>query len=102
MQIKFKGKAYLPEYMSMDQVLKGSAFPYITDFEGGAYFEKDGRPMIGEVTVILTPNSHDKIVQSQIDALNKQLQEERAESQRRQNAILDKISKLQALEFTPA
>lgn len=102
MQVEFKAKAYLPTYVSMESVLRGESLPAISDPDGGQYFEKEGYPLIGEVTLIVTMHSRDKIVQAQIDSLNKQLQVERAESQRRQNAILDKISKLQALEFTPA
>lgn len=102
MQVEFKAKAYLPSYTSMQSVLRGESMPMICETKGGQYFEKEGYPLIGEVTVLVTLHSQDKIVQKQIDALNKQLRSERAESQRRQNAILDKISKLQALEFTPA
>lgn len=102
MQVEFRAKAYLPNYVSMESVLRGESLPAISDLEGGSYFEKEGYPLIGEVTLTITMHSHDKIVQSQIEALNKQLQSERAESQRRQNAILDKIGKLQALTFEPA
>lgn len=37
---------------------------------------------------------------AEIEVLNKQLQKERADSQVRQNLILERISKLQALEFS--
>lgn len=102
MQVEFKAKAYLPSYTSLESVLKGVSLPMITACDEGSYFEKEGYPLIGDVTLIVTMHSRDKIVQAQIESLNAQLQSERAESQRRQNAILDKISKLQALEFTPA
>jgi hypothetical protein len=40
------------------------------------------------------------VVAKELDGLNTQLQKIRAENQQRENAILDRISKLQALEWT--
>jgi hypothetical protein len=53
-----------------------------------------------EVTVTLLPR--DEIVAVQTKVLQDELQKERADSQMRQNAILDRISKLQALEYVEA
>lgn len=50
-----------------------------------------------EVTVTLMPRT--EMVASQVETLNAELQQERAASAVRQNAILDRISKLQALTF---
>ena len=50
-----------------------------------------------EVTITLLPR--EQIAAEQITVLNGELQKERAESQVRQNAILDRISKLSALEY---
>jgi hypothetical protein len=55
---------------------------------------------IGEAEITVTLRPHDQIVVAQIDALNASLAAERAESMRRQNTILDRISKLQALTMT--
>lgn len=50
-----------------------------------------------EITVTLFPQ--EEVVAEQVKVLNAELQRERAESQVRQNGILDRISKLQALSF---
>jgi predicted PhzF superfamily epimerase YddE/YHI9 len=57
---------------------------------------------IGTAEITVTLHSKDAIVSAQIKTLNGELQKERAESQRRQNAILDRISKLSALEYVEA
>lgn len=51
-----------------------------------------------EITVTFFPI--DAIVAKELDGLKTQLQKVRAENQERENAILDQISKLQALEYT--
>lgn len=53
--------------------------------------------LIGEAEITVTLRSRDQLVTSQLEALNKSLQVERAESIKRQNVILDRISKLKAL-----
>lgn len=94
-KVTFQAKAYLSQYSSLERVIKGEDMPQIT--QGGTYFEKEGYPLIGTVEVIITLHSTDKIVQNQIEALNKQLQQQRADAYRAEQAILEKISKLQAL-----
>jgi hypothetical protein len=53
---------------------------------------------IAEITVNFYPR--ETVVAKELDGLNTQLQKVRAENQQRENAILDRISKLQALEWT--
>lgn len=55
---------------------------------------------IGDAEITLTLKPRDAVVAAQVAALQQELQNERAESMRKQQAILDKISKLSALEFT--
>ena len=50
-----------------------------------------------EITVTLLPQ--EDIVSKEVEGLKKQLQAVRAEAQMRENAILDRISKLQALTY---
>lgn len=61
-----------------------------------------GYVRIGEASVDLMLASQDEMTASQIASLKKQLEQERADSMRRQNSILDQISKLQALEYVEA
>jgi len=51
-----------------------------------------------EITVTLLPK--DAVANAQVRTLQAELQKERADSMRRQNAILDRIGKLQSLTMT--
>lgn len=95
--VTFEAFAYLQKYQSIESVAAGRVLPMITETDKDEYFAEQGYPLIGTVTVTLTMHSPDKIVQGQIEALNAQLQKERADSQVRQNAILNQISKLSCL-----
>lgn len=53
---------------------------------------------IAEITVTFYPR--EEVVAKELEGLNKQLEKVRAENHMRENAILDRISKLQALEYT--
>ena len=100
MQITYTAYAYFdPAYTKLDNILKGKDTPILSSSEpgSGGYFERDGYVHIGTATVSLEIHSQDKIVVDQIKALNAQLQAVRAESQKKENAILLQISKLQAL-----
>lgn len=55
---------------------------------------------VGSAEITVTLISRDEAVANELDGLNTQLQKVRAENQQRENAILDRISKLQALEWT--
>lgn len=57
---------------------------------------------IGTATITVNLLGHENITNKQIAALEQQLQNERAESMQRQNYILERISKLQALNFDGA
>ncbi len=54
---------------------------------------------IAEITITLRPSSD--INEEQLQSLQRELQTVRAENQQRENAILQRISKLQAIEYTP-
>ena len=55
---------------------------------------------IGVATISITLHPQDDIVSKELQGLNAQLQKVRADNVMRENAILDRISKLQALEYT--
>lgn len=57
---------------------------------------------VGFGTVEITIASKDQIVQCKVEQLRAQLQADRAESQKRQNALMKKISELEALTYSEA
>lgn len=95
MHIQFTAKAYINEFQTLEGVINGSEMPLITD--DGAYFESRGFTHIGVATVTIELLSHDNIALKKLEALQAQLHTVRAENQQRENAILDQISKLQAI-----
>jgi macrodomain Ter protein organizer (MatP/YcbG family) len=54
---------------------------------------------VGVAAITVTLHPKDDIVAKELDGLNAQLQKVRAENQQRENAILDRISKLQAITY---
>lgn len=73
-----------------------SAMTYIDhDMSGVEEWTEVG---VAEITVTFHPR--DIVVAKELDGLNAQLEKVRAENHIRENAILDRISKLQALEYT--
>lgn len=59
----------------------------------------DGWAEVGIATITVTFYPRDELVAKELEGLNAQLQNVRAENQRRENAILDRISKLQAIAY---
>ena len=105
MQITYTQQAWInPQFMSVDQVRKGDAEPYLTSSapSGGGYYEQEGYLHIGVAEISLTIIDDAEATKNQIAALNRKLESVRAESQQRENAILLKISKLQALTMEVA
>lgn len=98
MKVQFEAKAYLSKYGSLKSIMDGKEMPVI-DTGDGSYFTSRGYPLIGTATVTIELHSNDQIVSNQLAALQAQLHTVRAENQQRENAILDQISKLQAITF---
>lgn len=100
MQVEFEAKAFMSKYVSIDEIANGKSMPLVAQF--GNRLAGDGYTHIGTARVIITIDPQDKIVSNQIAALRQQLQTVRAEHQREQNALIDQISKLEALTFDGA
>jgi len=62
--------------------------------------DTDGWVQVGTASITVTFYPREELVAKELDGLNAQLQKVRADNQQRENAILDRISKLQALEWT--
>jgi hypothetical protein len=60
----------------------------------------DGWVEVGIATITVTFYPSDELVAKELEGLNIQLQKVRADNMMRENAILDRISKLQAITYT--
>lgn len=101
MKVTYQAKAYMSKYDTLDGIAAGRCVPMLTTRDG-SYFESEGSPLIGTAEVTVTLHSADEVVQNQISALQAQLQKQRAEAYRAEQAILERISKLQAITYEPA
>lgn len=98
-KVTYQGKAYMSDYMLIENVIAGKSMPIITDSGPCAYLDAGDYSLIGTVEIIITLHSNDKIVQNQIEALNAKMEKNRADAHMAEQAILEKISKLSALTF---
>lgn len=93
MQVTYDAFAYKGSYQSISDIESGEEMPYVWKHESDAYTK------VGTAVVTVTLFSKSELHKNELANLNEKLKTERADSQRRQNAILDQISKLQALTF---
>ena len=104
MQVEFKAYAYkTDDWDSVESMIKGAKQPYLSpeEIKPGGQYTKDW-VKLGTARVIVEFDDNETIVASQIDALKAALQTVRAENHQRESYILEQISKLQAIEYTPA
>ena len=100
MQITYKAHAITkPEYMRKPSP---EHMPTLVDADDIGRYTKLGWMLIGNATVTVDFLSDEEMAAQKLDALRAELQTVRAENQKRENAILDQISKLQALTFEQA
>ena len=97
MKIKYTAQAIKPAYTSIEDIASGKETPTIVRAGDGDYWASQGYAVIGVAEITVSLHSNDKIVADQIAALQKKLHTVRAEHQCAQNAIIDQISKLQAI-----
>jgi hypothetical protein len=65
-------------------------------------FSDSGYTKVGEGTLTCEIYSRDEIITGKAGALRAELANDRAQSQKRQNALMQKISELEALTYEPA
>jgi hypothetical protein len=61
--------------------------------------DAEGWAEVGVATITVTFHPREELVAKELEGLNTQLQKVRAENHMRENAILDRISKLQAITY---
>lgn len=97
MKHTYTAKAFIDgKYESVEGLKAGRCVPLLTQGDG-SYWIKEGHIHIGDATVTVELFDDKTIHAKQLDGLNTQLQAVRAENQKRENAILDQISKLTCL-----
>lgn len=100
MKVQFQAKAYLSKYHDIEDVANGECLPQIIADNESIYYEQQGYSLIGTATITVELHTEDQLMAAKLAALKEQLQAVRAENQQRENAILDQISKLQAINYT--
>ena len=99
MQITYKCHAYACEWQDIEKIVAGKDTPMLVN-DPECLSERD--TYLGEVVVTATYGSKEELAGKQIERLQALLQAARAEAQARENAILERITKLQALTFEAA
>jgi hypothetical protein len=96
MEITFNAFAYKHDWHDMAEIESGKQLPSIWGFEDKTAIK------IGTAVVTVTLFPKAEIHTRELAILNKALQEVRAENHVRENAILDRISKLTAITYEVA
>lgn len=90
------------EFLSaMDQGDQDTAVKQLT-YAGDHMIGYEGWVQVGTARISVDVLPMESIHTGQLDALKAELQKVRAENQQRENAILDRISKLTAIEYVEA
>jgi hypothetical protein len=93
--LTFNAFAYKASYHDMEAIERCVSLPNIWDFEPN----DPNYTQIGTAVVTVTLFSKEELHNTQLTALNKALENVRAENQVRENEILDRISKLTAIGY---
>ena len=101
MEITFKGLALLPQYMTTKDVENQTWAPTFVKGDKNT-LSSSGYSVVGTATLTVTLHDAKEIHAGRIAALQETLQVHRAESHRKENAILNAISKLQAIDYDPS
>jgi hypothetical protein len=91
--VTFQANVYKADYHCMAEIESGEQMPYVFNFENETLVK------IGTAVVTITLFDNAKFQEKELERLNKKLADVRADNQHRENAILDRISKLQAIGY---
>lgn len=99
MQITYECHAYACEWQDIEKIVSGKDTPMLVS-DPDCLSERD--TYLGTVVLKATYGTKEELAGKQIERLQALLQAARAEAQARENAILERITKLQALTFEAA
>lgn len=92
-------KAFLPDYCDVSCLQTEACVEQLSFTSHGEYLKSQGYPQVGIAMITVELFDDKVIVEQKVDNLQAQLAKDRAESEVRQNRILEQISKLSALEY---
>lgn len=99
MKQTYAAKAFInPKHETPDDLMKGTVRPVLVTGRDD-YWVKDGYVHVANASVTLERLDDKTIHKQQLEGLSVALAAVRADNQRRENAILDQISKLQAIGY---
>ena len=76
--------------------------PIVVQDESLKSYTSQGWIVVGQARITVDYSTPAELDAQRLDALNAELQTARAQAQKRENEILDRISKLQAIGYTEA
>lgn len=99
MQVIYECHAYACEWQDIEKIVGGKDTPMLVN-DPDWLSEND--TYLGTVVLTATYGTKEELASKQIERLQALLQAARAEAQARENAILERITKLQALTYEAA
>lgn len=99
MQLTINCHAYAAEWMDIESILSGKDTPILT-LAPEHLSESD--TVLGTAVLTVDAGSAEQLSAKQLDRLQALLETLRADNQKRENALIDRISKLQAIGFSAA
>ena len=97
MQVTYTAHAYACEWQDIDAIISGKDTPMLTKHEKDYLSESD--LYLGTCTVTMDLAPKEDLATAQMARLRTLLENLRAERQKQENAIIDRINKLQALTY---
>lgn len=101
MQVEFKGLATIAQWQSVKSIESATDAPCFVAGDKNT-MAAHGYSVIGTATLVVELHDPKTVQAGKIAALQEQLQAVCAENHRKENAILDQISKLQAIDYDPS
>lgn len=95
--ITYTANAYAPEWMDLEKIVAGKDTPLTTMYDTDCLSDSD--TYLGKAKITLELDSMEQISAAQLKRLNSILETVRAENQKRENALIDRINKLQAIGY---
>lgn len=99
MEVQIKCHAYAGDWQDIEKILGGKDTPMLT---ASPEHLDEGDTYLGVATLSFEAGSKEELAAKQVDRLQALLQSVRAENQQRENAIVDRINKLQAIAYESA